>query len=257
MKSRLPINIFLLVFTSTILLTQEQVSWAQEINLEKDLILYLPMTGNAGDESGWDVPTKLEGPRLTDDRHGNPNKAYLFDGINDYIEINNNEALITSMSYTICMWAKMEGQSSAQLRSNSLFEQRDARTGEPPPVVIHFNADQYGTSRHIVRTSAEVATYKTDTDYPGYGEWHHFVAMVDPGRMMYIFIDGELRTSTLLENNGNFHYNVQYVSIGAHHPENLTTGAFNGVIDEVYVYSRALKLCEIEALYSGQLLDER
>lgn len=230
---------------------------AQEINLEKDLILHLPMTGNSQDESGMNVPTKLEGPRLTDDRHGNPNKAYLFDGINDFIEINNNQALITSMSYTICMWARMDGQSSAQLASNSLFEQRDARTGEPPPVAIHFNADQYGISRHIVRTSTELATYKTDTEYPGYGEWHHFVAMVDPDRMMYIFIDGELRASTLLANNGNFHYNVQYVSIGAHHPNNLTTGAFNGAIDEVYVYSRALKLCEIEALYSGQLLDER
>ena len=81
--------------------------------------------------------------------------------------------------------------------------------------------------------------------------------MIDPDRTMYIFIDGELRTTTLLENNGNFHYNVQYVSIGAHHPDSKITGAFNGAIDEVYVYNRALKLCEIEALYSGQLQEER
>jgi hypothetical protein len=236
---------------------QASVIRAQEINLETELILKLPMNGNADDESGKNVPTLPKGPELTNDRYGNPDQAYLFNGISDYIEINNNQALITSMAYTICMWARMDGPSSAMLGSNSLFEQRDASTGEPPPVVLHFNADQDGISRHIVRTSAEIATYKTDTPFPGYGEWHHFVAMVDPDRLMYIFIDGELRTTTRLANEGNIYRNVQYVSIGAHHPESLTTGAFNGAIDEVYVYGRALKICEIEALYSGQLLNER
>jgi len=255
MKTRIYLNSTVVTLAIAMLMIQVPVLRAQEINLEDQLILYLPMTGNVQDESGQNVPTQSRGATLTADRHGNPVQAYLFDGVNDFIEINNNQALITSMAYTICMWARMDGPSGALAGSNSLFEQRDAGYGAP--VVIHFNADQGGISRHIVRTSAEITEYKTDTNYPGYGEWHHFVAMIDPGRTMYIFIDGELRTTTLLENNGNFHFNVQYVSIGGHHPESKTLGAFNGAIDEVYVYSRALKLCEIEALYSGQLLNER
>lgn len=255
MKTRMSLNSTVVILAMAMLIIQVPGLRAQEIELEDQLILFLPMSGNIQDKSGQNVPTQLRGATLTNDRHGNPDQAYLFDGINDFIQLNNNQALVTSMAYTICMWARMDGPSSAMLGSNSLFEQRDA--GNEAPVVIHFNADQGGISRHIVRTSAELTEYKTDTDYPGYGEWHHYVAMIDPDRTMYIFIDGELRTTTLLENDGNFHLNVQYVSIGAHHPESKVTGAFNGAIDEVYVYSRALKLCEIEALYSGQLLNER
>lgn len=255
MKSKIYPKLPVVILAMAMFMTLVPILRAQEINLEDQLILYLPMTGNAQDASGQDVPTQLRGATLTNDRYGNPDQAYLFDGTNDYIELNNNQALITSMAYTICMWARMDGPSSALSGSNSLFEQRDAREGAP--VVIHFNADQGGISRQVVRTSAENKLYYTDTDFPGYGEWHHFVAMIDPDRLMYIFIDGELRTTTLLANNGNFYYNVQYVSIGAHHPESLTTGIFNGAIDEVYIYNRALKLCEIEALYSGQLQEER
>jgi hypothetical protein len=81
--------------------------------------------------------------------------------------------------------------------------------------------------------------------------------MIDEERMMYIFIDGELRTTTLLANDGSFFQDVKYVSIGAHHPQHLQGGAFKGAIDDIYIYSRALNFCEIEALYSGQLLNER
>ena len=56
---------------------------AQEIHLEDQLIMFLPMTGNAADSSGMDVPTTLKGPELTNDRYDNPNSAYLFDGFDD------------------------------------------------------------------------------------------------------------------------------------------------------------------------------
>ena len=63
---------------------------AQEIDLENQLILFLPMNGNAQDESGHSVPTLVEGPELTNDRHGIANSAYLFNGIDDNIMLNNN-----------------------------------------------------------------------------------------------------------------------------------------------------------------------
>ncbi len=99
---------------------------AQEIDLENDLILYLPLKGNALDESGNKVPTMLDRPFLTKDRYGNPDQAYYFDGINDQIILNQNQALITSNQFTICMWAKINGRSKAEpTYNNPLFEQRN------------------------------------------------------------------------------------------------------------------------------------
>ncbi|MGK5093982.1 hypothetical protein WDW89_18465 [Deltaproteobacteria bacterium TL4] len=51
------------------------------------LVAYYPFNGNANDESGnWNNGT-VNGATLTTDRHGNANKAYSFDGADDYINI--------------------------------------------------------------------------------------------------------------------------------------------------------------------------
>lgn len=153
------------------------------------------------------------------------------------------------------MWARIDGSSQALLKSNSLFEQRDHLKGAP--VVIHFNADQEGLSRLTLRSSAEISTGKVEDTFPGYGQWHHFVGLMDENKVMRLYIDGILRASNTFHNDGDFIRGINEVSIGGHHPEELTTGAFKGAIDDVYIYNRALNPCEIEALHSGQLLQER
>ena len=44
-----------------------------------------PFSGNANDVSGNGNNGTVNGATLTTDRFGNPNAAYSFDGINDYI----------------------------------------------------------------------------------------------------------------------------------------------------------------------------
>jgi hypothetical protein len=51
--------------------------------------LYLPFNGNAIEESGNGNNGTVNGATLTEDRFGNPNSAYHFNGTSDYIEIIN------------------------------------------------------------------------------------------------------------------------------------------------------------------------
>ena len=37
----------------------------------------------------------------------------------------------------------------------------------------------------------------------------------------------------------------------------IQEGFYKGYCDDIYFYNRVLNSCEVEALYSGQLLDER
>jgi hypothetical protein len=53
------------------------------------LVLYLPFNGNAVDVSGNGNDGTVNGAILTEDRFGNPNSAYYFDGVDDYINIGN------------------------------------------------------------------------------------------------------------------------------------------------------------------------
>jgi len=229
--------------------------FSQEIKLEEGLLLYLPFNGNATDESGNNILTDPNDPKLTPDRHGNPDQAFLFDGFDDYISLNNNQALITTKQFTICMWARIDGRSNAEYSpSNTLFEQRDQDNGDPNS--IHFNGELNGIC-YIGITSSTFQTGRVSVTYPGDHQWNHFLCMLDENDILSIYFNGKLQGSTEFQNDGDFVTGVTTVKIGSHNPDHKNYGAFYGAIDEVYIYKRALKPCEIEALYAGQLLKER
>ena len=54
------------------------------------LIAYYPFHGNVNDGSGNGHHGTAYGPTLTQDRFGNVDSAYSFDGVDDYIAIENH-----------------------------------------------------------------------------------------------------------------------------------------------------------------------
>jgi hypothetical protein len=69
-----------------------------------DLVSYYPFSGNANDESGSSNHGTVSGAVLVSDRFNNPNSAYLFDGINDNIEVQNSSSLNFQSACTINFW---------------------------------------------------------------------------------------------------------------------------------------------------------
>lgn len=81
--------VFLLIFSAVFSNTA-----FNQIDLNNGLIAYYPFTGNANDVSGNGFHGVVRnGAFPTTDRFGNPNSAFYFDGIDDYIEINDNGGL--------------------------------------------------------------------------------------------------------------------------------------------------------------------
>ncbi len=73
-----------------------------------DFVGYFPFNGNVNDESGNGNNGTNNGATLTTDRFGNSNKAFDFDGINDFINIDDvfTNELVTNTKGTWCAWAK-------------------------------------------------------------------------------------------------------------------------------------------------------
>ena len=57
------------------------------------LVGWWPFNGNANDESGNGNNGTVNGATLTADRFGVANKAYGFDGVDDFISVNHNQVL--------------------------------------------------------------------------------------------------------------------------------------------------------------------
>ena len=69
-----------------------------------DLVVYYPFNGNADDESGNGLDGEVLGPVLAEDRFGNENSAYVFDGIDDFIRVQDHDLLDITDSITIAAW---------------------------------------------------------------------------------------------------------------------------------------------------------
>ena len=72
-------------------------------DLNDGLVAYYPFNGNANDESGNGNDGTVNGATLTEDRCGNANSAYSFDGADDYIDIGNTRKTKLS-DYYLSAW---------------------------------------------------------------------------------------------------------------------------------------------------------
>ena len=67
-----------------------------------------PFNGNATDESGNGNNGTVYGATLTTDRFGNANKAYNFNGVNNYIEMPNSPSLNITDQIIISCWIQYD-----------------------------------------------------------------------------------------------------------------------------------------------------
>lgn len=224
------------------------------IDLKDQMVLYLPMTGDAIDQSSNNTSTIVDGPILASDRFGNPDQAYQFDGLDDSINLNNNLPLITSRYFTISLWAKFEGRSQSDLGSNVFFEQLDDNTtSDLSETTLLFEGESQDYLGFSLESDRSGQVYKVSTDAENDGEWHHYVVCLDELARMRVYIDGRIRGQSHFMNPGDFVKKVDHVNLGAYHFGGEIHGAFNGIMDEVLIFNRTLKDFEISALFNDVL----
>ncbi len=213
-------------------------SFAQ-INLTNGLIAYFPFTGNAGDSSGLSnhgVPTN--GASLTSDRFNTPNSAYAFDGVDDYINIPTYTNMSPTNAVSIAAWVK--GTTTG--KNAYVFDRLEINDG-------------YGlmfTSTGNLRLSINGGqVWVTSTQVVADNQWHHVAGTYDRNKgVANIYVDG------VIAGTGTLSSSITYTP----EPRNGIGGTgqigtnsfFNGSIDEVRIYNRAINLCEIEKLADVQ-----
>jgi|GEM_PF-3159155 len=208
-------------------------------DLSTGLIAYYPFNGNAQDASGNANHGTLFGPTLTSDKQNNSNSAYLFDGIDDYIEIADSDSLDMGTSdYSIVAWVKI----STPTNNGRIFSKGSSAcvTG----YMLRLNANQAHLENAFENSCKIIFAGNQDI---ADNEWHFVVGVVKRSEGGFIYVDGELDNSQLQDTSAYDFSNQRNAWIGrndVHQDE-----AFNGVIDELRIYNRALSESEIRQLY--------
>ncbi len=197
------------------------------------LIAYYPFNGNANDESGNNNNATVSGATLTIGTNCNSNSAYSFNGSSNYIVSDLN---VSETNYSVALWFKTTTQSCGifSVSSNNLG------TG--------------GHDRHIYLLNGNIAArlysdetiYTTGANYAD-GNWHLIVYQYsNPDTPQKIYVDG-IQKAVGTKTYSDFNWQDK-IHIGF--SNDAQNNYFNGTIDEVRIYNRALTTSEITALYA-------
>lgn len=181
-------------------------------------------------------------PIWVDDRFGWPQHACGFDGVNDFIYMNN--APFTTYPFTISAWIKMDN-----LSKSCIVGLGDA--GSSVPNRLYFAGSYNNTGKPCIGSwGVYNITANNDANLVETGQWTH-IAVVYNNSNCKFYINNVEYTSTFTDEgsyNGGFPLNNTKFNIGKH--SGLSSNLFmDGIIDEVGIWNRELTPAEIEGLY--------
>lgn len=193
---------------------------------QRDLIAWWEFNNNADDQTGNGNDGEVNGAKLTYDRFGKENSAYYFDGIYDYIKVDNLyiEPFILRRSYTISFW-----------------------------ILINYNGNDQtiiskGNGFNITSNESLKLNDNNIINFMPYNAWTH-IAFVFNGNMVNTYQNGLLFNTEFIE---EFNMTNTPLVFGA----NMTIDGtpirgnyFSGKLDQIGLWSRPLNIEEIQKLY--------
>lgn len=212
-----------------------------------NLVTWYPFDGNALDTSGQGNNATVHGAVLSEDRFGNANSAYRFDGVNNFISA--SAAGLPTGARTVALWFQADSVAA------------------PGPVLLGYGGGGCGTSFFLGMNATKsiynnsfyasshcdvnnlISHYASDP----VNAWFHIAVTTDAGGTK-LYING-----TQVASNAIFISNTAVagtelaigvdVSPGGIAPyTDINVGFFKGSIDDVRIYDSALSAQDIAGL---------
>ncbi|ETR69943.1 MAG: hypothetical protein OMM_03594 [Candidatus Magnetoglobus multicellularis str. Araruama] len=219
-------------------------------NLENGLVAYYPFNGNAKDESGNENHGIVYGASSTEDRFGNHNSALSFDGTDDYIDTNISDILLPNNSWSVCLWVNKNLNNGYNGIFNKIYKDNNGVRlhlyGENNEEVIKYMLFGNDWKIHTINLQSN-----TNSDL----EWNFIVTQWDHNtKTAKLFVDNIFVGDETINWASEFN-NSKSIQIGIAKQADYDYSLyyFNGFIDDVRIYNRAISEIEIKALYEQDL----
>jgi hypothetical protein len=216
------------------------------------LVAFYPFNGNANDASGMGNNGINSGAILSTDRKGNSNSAYSFNGSNSYISFNVKNLPLKNSSRTISLWFLLNPTSGYSDGYSLISYGSKNKNGglndifiKSNPALIEFNSHNYYTDNN----SGTINSLSNS--------WHHLLIRYDSTSIdsLFIFLDNTkiATTNHNINNINKLFTDSSLMFIGKSIVTYASNFYFNGKIDDIGIWNRALTQQEISLLYTGCL----
>lgn len=243
MKFRLILALPVAIF----LMTQPAIA-----DLTTGLVAQYHFNGNANDTSGNGHDGTVYGATPTSDRFGNPNRAFSFDGIDDYVGVPYSSDFQLPV-YTVSAWIRPTVDLSTRSEPSAIVTRGEDFTTDTAALYMGVTQTGYpqGNGALILYETTGGTDHYFITNYnPPVGSWVNLTATRSGSDDLDIYLNGNSIghwTSTAPPATNSF----QDLLIGAYW---RVTGSqtlvnfFPGDIDDVMLYDRILSAEEIGEL---------
>jgi hypothetical protein len=201
-------------------------------------------SGNANDASSHSHNGFAVNVTLVSDRRGNPNSAYNFSSASgSYVELPTYQQILgSSEEFSISMWLKYSGVDAGptplQLYPDNPTDRLYVAVPYHPtsnPADIYFDYGNFTTGR----LNLTITTFNI---------WKHFVFVRSKAsNFMKVYVDGVLlgsKSSTVDITNKNRKFRIGGAGLG--------TETFNGAIDDIRIFDRALSDADVSIIYNSE-----
>ena len=202
--------------------------------LTNGLVAYYPFNGNANDASGNSNNGFVVGTVLRADRFGNPNSAYNFNGISQYI-VFSSPPLTQTDNLSLSAWVNPASISQNGMAVCLGYDNANSGAG------FEFGmGNNFSSGNHFSGFLAGVTFVDSGYVFPAANTWYHIVMLRRDGVTRF-YLNGNQTPNT----SSSTPLSPTAFTIGS------ATGVrfFNGAIDDVRIYNRALSDAEVQQLY--------
>jgi gliding motility-associated-like protein len=210
-------------------------------NLRNGLAAYYPFCGNTNDVSINSNNANTTGVTLTTDRKGSANSAYSFSGASSYMEIPPSPSLSIAQSLSISFWAYPTSTNAG------IIVDRDICNPNPDWSI------NWGSSKFGLRYGVAGTDYFMESTTPlSLNTWYHVLVVRDFATSKIImYINGVLNNSINFPASAFTNTSLP-IHFGAAVCNRASNPYFNGKLDDVMIWSRALSASEAQIVYNNQ-----
>ncbi len=220
-----------------------------QVNLKQGLQAYYPFNGNANDESGNNNNPVKNNATITADRFGNPNSAYHFNGLYQYMQIPNKPSLNFGKEISLSVWVRPTGFYYGICHASQLIS-KGGGNYNPGNYALRFDDVLYTAGNGCNGTVCDTlhqnfrGTGTVLKPYPGEfikkNKWYNVLYSND-GKTAKLYVDCELKYSVTFPETFT---NNEDLFFGKSDDEFFPFW-LNGDLDEIRIYNRALTAEEI------------
>ncbi len=211
------------------------------------LVGWWPFNGNANDESGNGNNGTVNGATLTTDRFGNSNKAYSFDGVSDFIDLQN---LTSNQDFSYSLWF------NASEIKDYLVAGGNHIGGKIISKYTNAAANPNGWESEINPTTKLFSSGNgssggfANTDSIIINAWYNVIFIFNSSQnVVSYFVNGQNAGSV-----ANFQIMNNNVDIRLGARANVTPAFYySGLIDDIGIWNRTLTQQEITDLYNANI----